>query len=316
MATKRPIIVSAANDAYMGFLDDMCASIQDRLHEYDLGILDLGLSEKSVSMIRARKKDAKIIDPGWRYQPADMSKQPSHKKAYYAKPFLPDIFPNHEGYMWIDADVWFQDSSALNHYSSASEKAEGMGAIAFECHPNYQDIGYKPRLRVVRKFGVFPAAIRQVSRKTYRLIDDMFGDEMARQYGLAPDNNSGLFFIHADSPAWNAWQEYMSKANHRNFMKRNYFPDQTCLNVALRANGISFGVMPPTHNWIVGLGLPLLDENTHTLCDPCAPHQKLYAIHLTGGSRSRTFSIRTTCGKEVRTSLRRSGFLPGDQSVG
>lgn len=309
MDEKRPIIVSGANDAYMDFLDDMLASIRNRLHEYDLGILDLGLSEKSIEMIRARKESAHITDPGWRYQFGDMSKQPSHKKAYYAKPYLPEIFPGYSGYMWIDADVWLQDSSAIEHYVAASEKSPGKGAIAFECHPNYKDINHKPRFRVVKKFGFLPVAVRMVGRKVFRLAYDMFGDEIAQEHGLTPDNNSGLFFIRADSPAWDAWQDWMSKANHRNFEKRNYFPDQTCLNVALRENDICFSVMPPIYNWVVGLGAPLLNEDTHTLLDSCAPHQKLYAIHLTGDCGSRIFKLRTADGRQVNTSLKRSEFL-------
>ena len=311
MAAKSPIIVSAADDAYMGFLDDMLASIQDRLHEYDLGILDLGLSEESLNMIRMRKENAHITDPGWRYRPGDMSKQPPYKKAYYAKPYLPEIFPGYSGYMWIDADVWLQDPAAIEHYIDASEKVPGKGAIAFECHPDYRDINYKPRFRLVRKFGIFPVNVRAVSRKVFRLVFDMFGDEVARQYGLAPDNNSGLFFIHADSPAWDAWQNYMSKANHQNFSGRDYFPDQTCLNVALRSEGISFSVMPPIYNWVAGLALPLLDEDTYTLLDSCAPHQKLYAIHLTGDSGSKTFNLPTVQGRQISTSLKRSDFLAG-----
>lgn len=309
MNEKRPIIVSGANDAYMDFLDDMLASIQDRLHKYDLGILDLDLSEESKDRIQVHKENAKIVDPGWRYQPANMSKQLSYKKAYYAKPFLPEIFPGYSGYLWIDADVWLQDSSAIEHYITAADKSPGKGAIAFECHPNYKDIGHKPRFRIVRKFGILPVAVRMVGRKVFRLVYDMFGDTVAQRHGLTPDNNSGLFFIHEDSPAWSAWRDYMSKANHQNFMKRNYFPDQTCLNVALRENNICFSVMPPIYNWVVGLGVPLLNEDTHTLLDSCAPHQKLYAIHLTGDCGSRIFELRTTDGHQVNTSLKRSKFL-------
>ncbi len=314
MDEKRTIIVSGADDAYMGFLDDMLASIQDRLHEYDLGILDLGLSEWSRKTIRKRKPSAHIIDPGWRYHLKSTSKQPLYKKAYYAKPFLPDVFPGYSGYMWVDADVWLQDSSALEHYAVAAENASGKGAIAFECHPSYRDISHKPRFRVVRKFGILPIAIRMVGRKVFRLVYDMFGDGIAREYGLAPDNNSGLFFIHADSPAWRAWQNYLAKANHRNFEKRNYFPDQTCLNVALRSEKISFSVMPPTYNWVVGLGSPLLHANTGMLLDPCEPHQKLYAIHLTGDSGSRILNLQTTDGGQVDVSLKRSEFLRGKSS--
>ena len=309
MDVKRPIIVSGANDAYMGFLDDMLASIQDRLHEYDLGILDLGLSEESKDRVRAHKENAKIVDPGWRHQPTDMSQQPSYKKAYYAKPFLPEIFPGYSGYLWIDADVWLQDSSAIEHYITAADKSPGKGAIAFECHPDYKDINHRPRFRIVWKFGILPVTVRMVGRKVFRLVYDMFGDTVAQRHGLTPDNNSGLFFIHEDSPAWSAWRDYMSKANHQNFMKRNYFPDQTCLNVALRENNICFSVMPPIYNWVVGLGVPLLNEETRTLLDSCAPHQKLYAIHLTGDCGSRIFKLRTTDGRQVNTSLKRSKFL-------
>ena len=110
------IIVSGANDAYIDYLTDMLASIQDRLHDFDLGILDLGLSDASQARIRAFKEDAQILDPGWRLELPDTATQPPHKKIYYAKPFLPDLFPNYAGYLWVDADVWLQDADALAHY--------------------------------------------------------------------------------------------------------------------------------------------------------------------------------------------------------
>ena len=148
-----------------------------------------------------------------------------------------------------------------------------------------------------------------VARKAYRLIHDMFGDTAARQYGRMPDCNSGLFCIQADSPAWAAWQTLMREANHRRFRKRDYFPDQTCLNVALRRSGIAFAAMPPAYNWIAGLAPPLYDEAAHALLDPCAPHRKLYAIHLAGDTGRRRFELRTAAGGHFATSLRRSAFL-------
>lgn len=303
------IIVSGANDAYIDYLTDMLASIQDRLHEFDLGILDLGLSNDSQSRIRAFKEDVRILDPGWCLRLPGLAEQPLHKKIYYAKPFLPEIFAGYSGYMWIDADVWLQDSAALAHYIDAAETAPGRGAIAYECHPHYEDITCKPRFRMVWKYGFVPVAVRMVGRKVFRLVYDMFGDSAARQYGLMPDSNSGLFFIHEDSPAWDAWQHCMRKANHRRFMQRDYFPDQTCLNVALRKCGIAFAAMPPIYNWIAGLGTPLYDEATRTLLDPCAPHRKLYAIHLTGNTGSRLFALGTTSGNRITTSLKRSAFI-------
>ena len=309
MDAKRPIIVSGANDAYAGFLLEMLASIQDRLHEYDLGILDLGLSKESQDKIRAYKENVQIVDPDWRHQPGDMSKQPLHKKVFLAKPFLPDIFPGHSGYMWIDADIWLLDSSAIEHYMSASEQSKDGGAITYECHPHYKDVNDKLRFRVVKKFGLLPVAIRVVSRTVYRLTHEMFGDEVTRRWARSPTINSGFFFIQADSPAWDAWQLYTRKANFKTLMKRNYFSDQTCLNVALRENNISFNTLPATYNWVVGLGLPIFDEETHRLLDPCGPHDKLYAIHLTNKIGSQVFKLRTTNGDYINTSLKRPAFL-------
>ena len=309
MDARRPIIVSGANDAYMDFLDDMLASIQDRLHEYDLGILDLGLSEESKDRIRAHKEGAKIVDPGWRHQPGDMSKQPLHKKVFLAKPFLPEIFPGHSGYMWIDADIWLLDSSAIEHYIKASEQSRDGGSITYECHPHYKDVKYKPRFRVVKKFNILPVAIRVVSRTVYRLTHEMFGDEIARRWACSPTINSGFFFIQADSPAWSAWQHYTHKANFKTLMKRNYFSDQTCLNVAMRENNLSFNTLPPTYNWVIGLGLPLYDEDADLLLDPCGPHDKLYTIHLTNKIGSQIFKLRTTNGGHINTSLKRPAFL-------
>ena len=61
----RTIIVSGANQAYAGLVEDLLSSIRrfSEMDAFDVGILDLGLSEQSRSSMRSR--GIVLVEPGW-----------------------------------------------------------------------------------------------------------------------------------------------------------------------------------------------------------------------------------------------------------
>ena len=143
------IVVSAANDAYLHLLEGMLASIGGKLTDFDLGIVDLGLSDLAKERIEAHKADAHIARAEWRRMFPGIDKAPEYKKVFTSKPYIPEMFPGYDTYVWVDADVWFQDAGGLDDYVEASEKTGA--AFGFEAHPSYRSI---QKVRTLDIFGM------------------------------------------------------------------------------------------------------------------------------------------------------------------
>ena len=131
-ANKKNVVVTAANDKYINYAINMLESINSK--SFMIGVFDLGLSAANKCRIsRACNDGCIIIDPGWQISPPDCESTPDYKKVFLAKPFIPDLFPGFSKYLWIDSDIWFQDSSALDDYFDAATQT-GM-ATGFALQP-------------------------------------------------------------------------------------------------------------------------------------------------------------------------------------
>ena len=196
-----PLIVSASNDEYLDLLDGMLGSIGGRLADFDLGIIDLGLSDAGKDRIRARKAGVHFARAEWRRTFPGIDKAPEYKKVFVSKPFIPDIFPGYENYVWVDADIWFQDAGAIDDYVEAGNArggggGAGRGAFSFESHPTYRSI---QKVRTLEILGViFIKGIKDYFLKKER---EMFGSRIAAEIGIHPVLNSGLFHMAGGSPS-------------------------------------------------------------------------------------------------------------------
>ena len=299
----KPIIVSASNDEYLDLLDGMLASIGGKLADFDLGIIDLGLSDGGKDRIRARKADARFARAEWRRTFPGIDEAPEYKKVFTSKPFIPETFPGYDDYVWVDADVWFQDAGALDDYVEAGNARGGGAAFSFESHPSYRSF---QKVRTLEVFGkVFIKGIKDYSVKTRR---EMFGSRVTAETGMHPMLNSGLFHMAAESPVWRAWQETLLAANLGRQRRRTQICDQTCLQVALIRRKLPYAVMPATHNWLPILSEPLVDAETFALLDPAWPHPPIKAVHLVGNSRRRELELPVTDGRRIRTGLTWADF--------
>lgn len=266
------ILVSAADSRYCGSLLAMLHSLRDI--NLPLGVLDLGLSEQDRDRIRSVwGRDCQIFDPGWCIALEDQSATPSYKKVFLAKPFLPQLLPGYTRYLWVDADIHFQDTSAINDYIAAADTT-GV-AIGFEDHPSYRKKGWPALLQ---RLGI--------GKKTYkaRRMEQYFGTEVARKWSKGATLNSGIFCIRGNCKAWSHWQAAMQKANLSGQNRKRLICDQTCLDLAISQAGLAVHRMPATHNWCLGLALPQSRQAPPYLVEPVTPHRPIKVLHATGNA--------------------------------
>lgn len=290
------ILISGANDKYVPFLLETLTSLGASIENYDIGIFDLGLSDESISRLSSLSSHVKIVKLNWLRPIPDQDKQPSYKKIFLAKAFIPDFFPGYDGYVWIDADIWFPDPTAIDDYIEASA-VTGI-AVSYECHPSYKTLQkYRTHTLLGKTF------IKGVKSYKFRKIKDYFGMKLAVKWGLTPIMNSGIFCIRANSQVWKAWQEKIMTANLSKSGKSTQICDQTCLDLAVHEGGLTHTIMPATHNWCVELARPLICRNSKKLLDPMYPHAPIKVVHLLGDSMTETYQVTKTDGKTVTTKL-------------
>ena len=294
---RKIAIVTASNTPYLPLLEGMLASIGGGgLAQFDLGVLDLGLTDGDKDRIRIHKADANFVKAEWRRTFSGIDKAPEYKKVFVSKPFIPDLFPGYDGYVWVDSDIWFQDAGAIDDYIKAGERTGA--AFSFISHPSYR---HPQRFRRLEAFGkVFIKGLKFYFPNKTR---EMFGFKMAAKVGIPPVLNSGLFYMATGSPVWQAWQETLRAADLRRQHRRAQICDQTCLQVALIRRKLPYAIMPATHNWLPILSPPLIDGETFALLDPVQPNPPIKAIHLTTGWRAREFDLPVTDGRRIRTRL-------------
>jgi lipopolysaccharide biosynthesis glycosyltransferase len=107
------IIVTAADSKFFELVQGTILSIREKPqgHSVDIGFLDVGCTPEQLQWIGQYVDH--IVEPGWNYDIPDIDRQPKYLKALVSRPFLPEYFPGYEVYIWIDADAWVQDWSAI-----------------------------------------------------------------------------------------------------------------------------------------------------------------------------------------------------------
>jgi hypothetical protein len=281
-------VCTAADGGFFPLLRDMVEALVQRGGEtkHQLCILDMGLASDHIAWLTS--KGAQIVEAQWDIDFPERDQQPGHFRAQTARAFLPRYFPGFKTYIWLDADTWIQDGAVLHWLVKATE--HNAMAVTEELHQAYRkahnqrDILYKAA--VIRTF---------------------YGDRDADVYGLLPTLNSGVFAIRADAPHWQAWAEEMSALLHR---KCTRYVDQLSLERIVHAHRLPVAYLPARANWVVSQARPAFCADRGKLVDPLPPHDPLWVIHLTLGSKDIAFPIPFLDGRTVTKTLRLSDIGP------
>jgi hypothetical protein len=224
-----------------------------------------------------RSRNVEIGVPGVHFglDEADHSKA---LRSFLARPFLPDYFPGHDVYLWIDSDVWLQDVTVLDTYIDGALQA-GF-AIAHETDPGYR----------------FQAWLLGWTAKHFLLG---YGAATALWLLSRDHLNAGLFAARSDAPQWALWARCYEAAIRRTGALVPH--DQFALNHALHRNRGLAAFLDPGCNWICDRGAPMWNDALGAFCKPYPPYAPIGALHLAGPAKRRTYTVGRTEGSSFET---------------
>ena len=117
---KSIMMIFCVDDGYFHLLEENLRSLRPILDEFDIGIIDIGLSNSNKSRVQSYNSRVTFVEPGWKIEFPGKNNSPKHKQGMLARPFIAEMFPGYTGYFYSDADVWFIDPSAVIDYIEAS----------------------------------------------------------------------------------------------------------------------------------------------------------------------------------------------------
>jgi lipopolysaccharide biosynthesis glycosyltransferase len=295
----RTLIVTATDDTYLPLALDLLRSLR-RLKPsvaFDIGILDLGLSENAKAQLvpfGVTLKPASIdIDYPGR---VEWEKQAPFYRAMTSRPFLRDYFPGYAAYMWMDADTWAQNANAIEIMLPAAASDDAL-YIASEF-----DRDYPPYFQ--------GSQVWEYHLKWYQAH---FPNDIVHKVFPRPMLNSGVMAMSAKSPVWAKWAETFSACLKRlpTLGRENFMSEQLCLNVALHTENLPYKVMPSEFNWLSLYSMPMVDAATGHYVRPTVPRTEISIIHLTHNGKLREQDLPITDGKSIKRALTFSDFERG-----
>ena len=283
--STKEILITGADAGYFDLLHDLLVSLKrtGALDRYEIGIFDFGYTDEQREILRGFS--SRIVRPQWDLRvPQELKKDADLGRI--ARPFIPKYFRDFEYYVWIDADMWVQDSRFIEDYLEAARKT-GFAIV-------------KERERAYR---LQPWLVGW----SVKNFIAMFGPVRGAYLCACEPINNGLFALKADAPHWDAWAKYYQEGIDRAGKLYNQFS----LAAAIHLDHLPVAYMPGTHNWICDRGLPMWDASQRVFCEPYAAHKAIQVMHLAGPAKSGRYTIRTTDGTLIQTSFRMSAVHAG-----
>lgn len=265
-------IVTGGDANYFQLISELVASVRalETGNDSPICIIDAGLSDEQIVSLQAQ--GCIVHRPDWEYDIADLRlRGRTYLKANIGKAFLPKYFPGFETLVWVDADAWVQDFSAIE----LMVKGAARGAMAVVPQTGrYRDT----ELRLDWLFGRI-ARIRSINYKN--ALRAGLPRAICRAIAIRPTLNAGVYALRADAPHWEAMRRWQGDILKRG---RIFTSDQLAMALAVYIDGLPVELMP---EWCNYMGPWKYDKASDTFVEFYLPNHKIGVVHLAGEDQMR-----------------------------
>jgi len=296
-------IVTGCDANYYPLLKELIASIRqfDASNSFDICVIDSGLLPEQVDELY--QTVSKVVAPEWPAEiPTERTAGYEYLKACICRPFIPELFPGYEMYLWLDADTWVQRWSAIEMFIEAAKSGDRVSLT------NGADRAYGKLVRI-SWFLHWPRKVKNFySSNGRKPFGKSFAKNMVAEYVVS----AGCFAMTATAPHWKRWQELVVEAA----TKGKLFPaEQLALGKLIHIEGYRAELLPAYTHWLCEFK-PKWDAERNLFVEPYMPHEPLGVLHLSGvdemrADRSVKVTLETVEGQAHEINYRYPGFDGG-----
>ena len=243
---KTTLIVSGADALFGDLMTDCVKSLRAVGYEGAIAILDFGLTKTQCTSLQSHGATIHQLAVPEIYQTlidSGFLKGPAGANVLLMKPYLPEILPGYETYLFIDADCWFQTAEAITALRDAAQQAP-FAAISQRSRFHDMDSARGNGI----EFNLFGQPLR---RNWYTMFANKSKLPKADKTLMAQSAiiNAGVFAAGKDSAIWKHWQDEMYRCVLALPPRRKYGADQLGLGLAIYRHNIAHLLLPEICNW-------------------------------------------------------------------
>lgn len=266
----RTIVVTGGDELFAEFMLESIASLIDVgiQASADIGVIDQGLSETSRDAVSAL--GLKIASPEWpSFVPTNL--RDKRQIGLLNRPFLRDLFPGYDVYLWFDADAWAQNAEFFDVYVQGA--ARDGAAVALE-----NGAGYRKNWREIKWWmGNHVAA---------------YGPVRGARLALKTSINIGILSIRNNAEHWDSWISQYRRTIEKTG-KLNL--DQHAFHATVHLDQCRTMLLPARMNWLPILSTPVLDKGERVLREP-GGRDAISIVHLAGPDKRRAYAPKGDSG--------------------
>ncbi len=259
-------LITGGDSKYFNLINELCESL-DRLKDKNIkiSILDGGLSSEQVNFFQS--KNINVIDPGWPNTEAE-AKAGNKKflRVELAKANLDRIFPNAEYLFWVDADAWFQNTTALDIVRVVIKKNK-LAIVS-------QASRLQSRHMSVKKIFGPLYLLKNILYKNANKAK--LPRKIVNQLICRPTLNAGIFAIAKNAPHWDRlryWQQILIKDNRISL----FTTTQLALGIISYHEELGYEALPEICNY---MGPYRWSTDLNLFVDYYAPYEVVSIIHM------------------------------------
>jgi hypothetical protein len=272
MFTPRTAIVFFTDDGYLelaqGLVNSLNAHVLSK-HACDLFCIDIGMSQASIGWMQAAgvqvlPAHAELVPPVVRAVIAPMP----HRIAQVLRPYLPQMLPDHEVIIHMDADTWVQNDQFFIGFHECLAEAPDRCVLA----PGVSHYNYTFYSRI-------DEIVPMHNAWTFGLFERPMADALANGMFFS----SGVFAMTRDCIVWKMWAEEITRvyvlgnAVNQNNM---HLHEQTALNSVVRQHGLAT-IADPLFNFHCNSGGAMRCGKTDKVVAALvSPRREISVVHL------------------------------------
>ena len=274
----KTLLVTGGDKVFDDLLEDCVRSVREVGYESDIAILDFGFSAEMLERI----KDCNVIIKEASLPPEvakNAIKVPAGAGVLLLKPYLPQLFPGYDKYIFIDADVYCQDKIALDALEQEIDNADFV-AVSQRTRFHEWDVARGNGI----EFNIFGQPLR---RNWYTMFANRSKLPKADKKLLAKHQiiNAGVFSAPASSPIWQIWIDEMIHCMEALPVGRKSAADQLGLGLAIYRHKLNIKTLPEICNWTSAWRY---DPDRHIFTETEPFYTPVSIMHLAGMSADDT----------------------------
>ena len=267
----------ACNEAYVPLCKGLVLSLRSTRRlapkdmELSLHFIDVGCEDPSLQWLREQGVETHAFARADFPLLPKQDLMPRYADAQLCRPFLPEIAPGYDVYVWIDCDIWMQAHDAVPEVARAASGFADKIVICPEYHYGY--LGHRD----------FRLAVLAQQRWYTALYKD---EALAEDLSFRPMYNSGFFAMRAGNPLWALWAEELSRVyagDHGGDPSVLHYAEQLGLNRIIHERQAQ-APLDPIFNYACGGSAVFVNPQGKVVVGypPCAP---VKGVHLLFFSR-------------------------------